>query len=328
MDTALAATPVTQAIARLATRYLKDAAAACKRLADPADAEALHDFRVALRRLRSLLQAYRPWLGDALPRKLRRKIGRLATRTGPARDAEVQLAWLREAQGSAGEAERPGVQWLMDHLESRRDEEYRVLREALPADFPRLRRRLLKRLEDAAGTAAEPFGTAAAQRLRESAADLLAHLEQVQGAADEAEIHRARIAGKRLRYLLEPLAGELPGGKALVKELRALQDCMGEIHDHQVLGAGLLQAAERAGAARLRRLVACRLQGDLEQPPRPAAGEDETAGFLLVACLLQQARLEQTDRLLGRIQAGDVGRFLDHLRAACDQLQGLADPPA
>jgi CHAD domain-containing protein len=328
MDTALAATSVTQALTRLVARYLKDATAACKRLADPADAEALHDFRVALRRLRSLLRAYRPWLGDALPGKLRRKIGKLARRTGPARDAEVQLAWLREALGNAGESERPGVQWLVDDLTARRDEEYRVLRAALPAGFPRLRRRLLQRLDRATGAAAESFGAAAAQRLRESAADFQTHLERVHGAADEAEIHRARIAGKHLRYLLEPLADELPGGEPLVKELRALQDRMGELHDHQVLGAELLQASERAGAARLRRLVAWGLQGDQEQPARPAAGDDESAGFLLLARLLQQARLLQTGLLLEGIQAGDMGRFLEHLQAACDQLQGLAESTA
>ena len=33
------------------------------------DTEALHDFRVALRRLRSTLRTYRPWLGDGARRK-------------------------------------------------------------------------------------------------------------------------------------------------------------------------------------------------------------------------------------------------------------------
>ena len=46
------------------------AAAACNRLADHRDdAEALHDFRVALRRLRGTLRAFPEPLSDALGKK-------------------------------------------------------------------------------------------------------------------------------------------------------------------------------------------------------------------------------------------------------------------
>src|SRR5918999_1214042 len=79
----------------LALSFLDQAAAARPRLADPADTEALHDFRVGLRRLRSCLRAYRDCLEDSVPKKLARKLRRLASSTGPGRDAEVQIEWLR-----------------------------------------------------------------------------------------------------------------------------------------------------------------------------------------------------------------------------------------
>jgi len=61
-----------------------------RRLATRRDDMALHAFRVALRRLRSTLQMYRPVLGrDMVPRKLRRRLKRLARATGAARDAEA-----------------------------------------------------------------------------------------------------------------------------------------------------------------------------------------------------------------------------------------------
>jgi CHAD domain-containing protein len=324
----LAATNVTRAVARLATGYLEAAAAACARLVDPADSEALHDFRVAMRRLRSLLWAYSPWLGDSLPRKLRQKLRKLVARSGPARDAEVQLAWLREQWHKAGDAERPGVQWLVEYLATRRDREYLELREALPAAFPRLRRRLLARLDRAADAYAESFGAATAQRLQESASDFQAHMEQVHGAADEEEIHHARIAGKRLRYLLEPLAGELAGGKALVMELRALQDLMGEIHDHQVLSTELLKAAEQAGAARLRARMELSLRGVMvDAGLQSAQAGDEAAGLLRIACLLHHARQARLAQLQERLDAGNVGRFLDHLHGACKRLREAAASP-
>ena len=328
VKTTLAATSVTLAVARLAKGYLKEASVACARLADPGDGEALHDFRVALRRLRSLLRAYRPWLGGALPRKRMRKIGKLARRSGPARDAEVQLAWLRVQQAGVSDTERPGVQWLLDHLSVRRDREYRRLRDELPTAFARLRKRLAARLAAMEYAAAPSLGVAVAQRLRETAADFQAHLENVHGAAAENEIHPARIAGKRLRYLLEPLAGELENGKALVEELRRLQDLMGEIHDQQVLGAELLQAAELAGAARLHRLVEAGLQGAADPRGSQAAGAgEETDGLVRIGYLLHQARRDRTARLLERIEAGEVARFLDHLHGVCDRLQETAVTP-
>src|SRR3954471_12903115 len=49
-----------EAARRLALEHLKTAAALRDRLADPDNPEGLHDFRVAIRRLRSALRAYQP----------------------------------------------------------------------------------------------------------------------------------------------------------------------------------------------------------------------------------------------------------------------------
>ena len=80
--------------ARLRALELLDAARAARpRLDDPTDVEAVHDFRVALRRLRSVLKAHKPLLGRNVDR-LRRDLGDVAGATGQARDAEVQIGWL------------------------------------------------------------------------------------------------------------------------------------------------------------------------------------------------------------------------------------------
>src|SRR3954453_14260258 len=79
----------------LALSFLDQAAEARPRLADPGDAEALHDFRVGLRRLRGGLRAYAPQLADTIPGKLARRLKRLAGSTGPGGDTEVQIEWLR-----------------------------------------------------------------------------------------------------------------------------------------------------------------------------------------------------------------------------------------
>jgi hypothetical protein len=45
--------------------------------------------------------------------------------------------------------------------------------------------------------------------------------------ADQVEAHQARIAGKRLRYVLEPLASKIEGAPAIIARLKALQDGLG-----------------------------------------------------------------------------------------------------
>jgi CHAD domain-containing protein len=60
-------------------------------------------------------------------------------------------------------------------------------------------------------------------------------LDLVRTADDDAEAHAARIAAKRLRYLLEP-AEDVRGSKSLLKLLKSLQDDLGELHDAHLLG--------------------------------------------------------------------------------------------
>ena len=78
----------------LLSRQLRHAEAAAQQLIGGEDPEALHDFRVALRRFRSIERAHRGWVAEALPKKLRKRLRELVQSTGPARDSEVQLGWL------------------------------------------------------------------------------------------------------------------------------------------------------------------------------------------------------------------------------------------
>jgi hypothetical protein len=61
----------------------------------------------------------------------------------------------------------------------------------------------------------------------------------VTGQGDRAEAHATRIAAKRLRYLLEGVADAAHAAKALIEELKALQDTLGELHDAQLFGGEL-----------------------------------------------------------------------------------------
>src|SRR5579864_3950713 len=58
-------------VSELARAYLDDARRAAPGLSPRSDPDALHDFRVALRRLRGLFRAYRAPLGPRVPKRLR-----------------------------------------------------------------------------------------------------------------------------------------------------------------------------------------------------------------------------------------------------------------
>src|SRR5215204_321090 len=205
----------------VALGHLADASAARDRLGNAKDEEALHDFRVALRRLRSWERAFRPYIRDDVSKRLRQRLGNLARDTGASRDLEVHLAWLREQRRSLGRRQRPGLAWLMANLHTRKEDADAVLEGDVDGRFQRLRSRLERALASYRETLhvrknghpapPTPFAEALAPRVRDAGATLLAHLQHVRSMSDEDECHEARIAAKRLRYLLEPIGHLVPG---------------------------------------------------------------------------------------------------------------------
>jgi CHAD domain-containing protein len=254
----------------LALGFLDQAAAAFPRLKDPADAEGLHDFRVALRRLRSCLRAYRSCLGEGLPKKREKRLRKLAQATGPGRDTEVQIEWLRPQGRHLAPSHRAGLTWLLARLDERLEKERDRLSETLDEEFPALEQDLRNRLSvyrmevhlDSPARRTT-FGDATAAILREQAAELERHLAGIQGAGDEEEAHQARISAKRLRYLLEPLLDEIPSAAPaapVVKRLKALQDVLGELHDAHVLETELHTGAVEAASDRAFKLFSASVE--------------------------------------------------------------------
>jgi CHAD domain-containing protein len=314
----------------IALRFLDQAAAAWPRLADPEDAEALHDFRVALRRLRSSLRAYRDPLEGSLPGKLLKKLRRLARSTNPGRDTEVQIAWLRQRGRHLSSYHRAGLAWLLGRLDDRmraaRAEMETELKRGYTAVEGELRRRLATyRTEvrlDASGHRTT-LAHVTAGLLREHVRELEEHLARVGSVADEEEAHEARIAAKRARYLLEPLAEEIPGAGPLLKRFKALQDLLGDLHDAHVLEAELARAVEEAAAERARRLFDLTLDGVEDERLLRAAGRRAAESGVIALARLNRGR---RDRLFQQLQAewldGQAGAFLREVEGLAEGLEG------
>jgi CHAD domain-containing protein len=298
--------PVEAGARAIATRHLDAAAGALARLAGGADAEALHDFRVALRRLRSALRAYLGHLDPEVTPTALEQAGALASRTGRARDAEVQIEWLRTQLAGRNAARSAAAQHLIQRLEALVARARRAGSGGLARDFAELESALRPALATysapVSGIGPLPgrsFGEVSAELLRAALDELFASLGRVHGEQDEEPAHRARIEAKRLRYLLEPFAREVRGVSSILRRMRRLQDLLGDLNDLRVLRASLARALEQAALAGVQRRLAEVDAGNRAGQAR-AADRALEAGLLSLAGRVQARRRSLFARFAGR----------------------------
>lgn len=335
----LLARPAEEAVRRLALAQLERAATARQQLVDGDRDEALHDLRVALRRLRSLLRSHRTSFSVEFPKKALRRVAALARDTNPGRDAEVQLAWLASFAGELKPAERTGHRELARELAQRRDESYRKVEREIVRDFTSIAEKLGGRLAAYRVAVdlerpARPASFAAATReaLTPGAAEFLDRLGAIGSAADEAAGHAARIAAKRLRYLIEPVIPWLPAARRPVELLKDLQDLLGELHDGQLLAAHVGQSLAEIESKRAQQLIEDTLEGPppaspAPQPPQPPSRRRERAGLIAVARRLGARRNELFARLAEDWLGELAPRRAQLVGALAEVSDGLASPP-
>ena len=283
--------PTWEGVSELARAYLDDARRAAPGLGARPDPDALHDFRVALRRLRGLLRAYRAPLGPRISKRLRRRLSTVANSTGAGRDADVMLTWIAVQMKGLSRSERVGARWLAERIKARRDADPGARR--LPGRFDRLDRRLRKRLAAEARTAGAPVGPSfagtTARLVTDAAVSLTAALREIRKPEDTEAAHDARLAGKRLRYLLEPVADAAAGAPALIERLRGLQELLGEFDECQIMLDEISEAVEALGASRAREAHDLQVEG--KPRPRLKRGREDS-GLLALA---RRARTRRDD---------------------------------
>ena len=280
------------------------------------DSEALHDLRVALRRLRTALRTYRPQLRDSLRRGPVRRLSRIARATRESRDLEVHLEWGRAQLSGLPPQERAGVEWLVERMARRRREAAGRLTQVVEREFDRaiapLERRLLRyRAEIEPGPVRRSRAAAAVigGRIERLAGELEAALGEVRTLRDEETAHRARITAKRLRYVLEPIAGLVAGVEPQVERLRALQDDLGDLHDSHVFVAELSRAIEDLALIRARRTADALRSWQWDPAAAQAGAVDPRAGLLALGRRLRVRGRSAFARVSSDWLAGAAGDF-------------------
>ncbi len=207
------------------------------------DPEFLHDYRVAVRRTRSVLAQVKGVFADGITRRYREYFGGLGALTGPARDADVYLLALADYRALLEPAHGPALDAFADFLRERRAREYRRLREELSrprharmmaawGDF--LTRPVPRR--PAAANAARPVKGLADERIWKMFRRVMKEGRAITAAAPPEALHELRKSCKKLRYLMEFFASLYPAGETtpLIKALKRFQDNLGEYQDLSV----------------------------------------------------------------------------------------------
>ncbi|MGH9043459.1 MAG: CHAD domain-containing protein [Acidimicrobiales bacterium] len=206
------------------------------------DPEALHDMRVAARRLRAALSSFKglfpPQLIGLLP-----ELGWLGQVLGSVRDLDIGIARLQDAKGSWRSelgASASAIDELSSLLNARREGARSSLLRAL--ESPRYERLTTLLIAVAQQGAAEHSVSSRIPALQFAPSTLDLRIRRVMKAArrarssgEQTDLHRLRISCKKLRYSLEFFNGLLgPPAAHLQGQLTVLQDLLGELHDNQV----------------------------------------------------------------------------------------------
>ncbi len=255
-----AAVPSAAEVVLGALRAQVDALQAADLLVRTGHPDGIHDLRVACRRLRSILAAFRPVLERTSTDPLREELRWVGAALSAARDGEVALAHLRELVEA-------------QPLEQVRGPVVARLRTAAVQDAEAGRRTALRTLTDRryltvldsldalltapplAEAAGEPAGPVLARAIRRSGKRLAARIELARADGEEvphedSALHDVRKAAKRVRYTAEVAVPVLGGpAEALISCMRDVQEDLGAAQDTVATRDRCLQLGRAAGAA-------------------------------------------------------------------------------
>src|SRR5438067_36945 len=215
-----------------------------------ADPEDLHQMRVAVRRVRSVLKLS----GTAATEHVRAELKWLGAALGEVRDYDVLIGHLRTTVDSFAEEDQAAGNRLIDVFAAERLKAKRRLNRVLNTQRYDSLLRATAELSREAEILPHSDGTplAPADALRKPYRKLTKAVAALPEDPPDDDLHALRIHGKRLRYAAEMATGAAKKKraaqlKALVKATRRLQDVLGS-HQDAVVAADRVRALAAASA--------------------------------------------------------------------------------
>jgi len=209
------------------------------------DTEFLHDYRVAVRRTRSALMQIREVFPAHLVAYFKGEFAKLGRLTSPLRDLDVYLLNEEAFRRMLPPVLRAGIDPLFEHLKEQRKRALKDVGVELKSekydtllskwDFY-LAQPAPEEMDPTAQNAGKPVIELACERIAKRYRRVIREGESILEAeiVDDDKLHELRIDCKKLRYLLEFFASLFPKEdiKALVRQLKRLQDNLGDFNDY------------------------------------------------------------------------------------------------
>ncbi len=218
------------------------------------DTEFLHDLRVAVRRTRSVVKQCGRALPSGLATEFRPEFRWLGDLTTPTRDLDVYLLAYGRMTAGLVAASPADLSPFRDYLAHSRTLQYRRLAAGLrSARFARLIAGWRAALEGVRPPGKHPtVAQLAAARIGAANRRVLRAGQQISAASPPESLHQLRKGCKELRYLVEMFGSIYDAAERwqAVRELKALQDCLGAFQDAEVQGSEIRGFASQLFATR------------------------------------------------------------------------------
>jgi len=211
-------------------RLNKDLSGVISKVTGKPAPKVVHRLRTTIRRIESLVSYSHPDLKKKLERSLE-KMADLRKRAGKVRDLDVQMDLLKALGNGSTVRDR---KILAAILEKKRERQVKRLESTINKIQESKFFSRMEQIAVHAGVAQNGKDRPLAP-LEEAIAQLtVMATDFTRQALKPSRLHQARVTLKRIRYLAE-LAEESPAQKNFIRELKLVQDAVGEWHDWQEL---------------------------------------------------------------------------------------------
>lgn len=236
------------AVADALLGYLAEMDATVDGIVADVDTEYLHDFRVAVRRTRSVLKM----LGDVLPAGLAARVAPefrwLGDVTTPTRDLDVYLLELDELAATVSHPDDLAAfgSYVRERRSTAQRGLARALRSARYADLVSSWRTALAEVIAHPSRAEQTAADLAVERLHTVFRRCRKRAAKITADSESELVHDLRKSCKEMRYLMEvfrPLCDK-KAYKAVIADFKDLQNLLGEFQDGEVQSAALRQFAQ------------------------------------------------------------------------------------
>lgn len=214
------------------------------------DSEFLHDYRIQLRKIRSILGQYKKVYKKSDIESIKDLLSNLMKMTGRLRDLDVQLLERPRYYDLLPQSLHAGLDTLFDLITQTREVEHAAVAELLSSDSYQNDIQKLSAMFTPSGALAK--GRHARKPARAHADKLLLKrfrkvcklAARIDLDASDEQLHSLRIHCKKLRYPLELSASFYPAGplNAQIAALKKLQDTLGRYNDYAVQQQNLIKA--------------------------------------------------------------------------------------